>query len=428
MPRHTRRPGDSPALLSRAAAIGAAVLLGLTAAGCAGDGGATVQASQDTGAAAEAAEPNPLRNAYFGDLHTHTNFSYDAFLNGTRATPDDAYRYAKGGALTHAAGFEIQLDAPLDFYAVTDHASFLGMLPAVMDPEKDVSAPGGRARVRLRQRGRDGRRPAPGRGATSGPTPSARASRPTTRTWCARHGERPSRRPSATTIRAASRPSSATSSRAAPENQNLHRNVIFRGSAVPELPFSRLDSFNPEELWAWMDRNREAGIEALAIPHNSNGSNGLMFRLATYAGDPPRRRLRGDPQPQRAAGRDHPDQGHLRHPPRPLAQRRVGRLRDLVVPHRRRHHPEPARRQLRTPGLPERPAPRGRERLQPVPLRPRRGHRQPRRRRPGQRVQFLHRWRRPPRWARRYRSTSPREDGRLYSASPLGALRGARRG
>ena len=58
--------------------------------------------------------PNVLRNAYFGDLHVHTNFSYDAFLNGTRATPDDAYRFARGDALRHPAGFDIQLDAPLD--------------------------------------------------------------------------------------------------------------------------------------------------------------------------------------------------------------------------------------------------------------------------------------------------------------------------
>ena len=71
-----------------------------------------------------------------------------------------------------------------------------------------------------------------------------------------------------------------------PENQNLHRNVVFRGSEVPEMPFSRLDSVNPEELWAWMDRNRDAGMEALAIPHNSNGSNGLMFKLERFAGEP----------------------------------------------------------------------------------------------------------------------------------------------
>ena len=108
-----------------------------------------------------------------------------------------------------------------------------------------------------------------------------------------------------------------------------------------------------------------------------------------------RRRLRRDAHAQRAAGGDHPDQGHLRHPSGPLPQRRVGGLRDLVLPHRRRHDPEPAVRQLRARGLPERPAPGGGTRDQPVPLRPRRGHRQPCRLGRAERVQLLHR-RRPP--------------------------------
>ncbi len=67
---------------------------------------------------------------------------------------------------------------------------------------------------------------------------------------------------------------------------NLHRNVIFRGDTAPELPFSRIDSQNPEDLWKWMDSNREQGIESLAIPHNSNGSNGSMFALVDWAGNP----------------------------------------------------------------------------------------------------------------------------------------------
>ena len=288
MLRHTGRSGNSFMPLSRAAAaIGAAALLGLTAAGCAGDRGTAVEAAQDAGTTREAAtaEPNPLRNAYFGDLHVHTNFSYDAFLNGTRATPHDAYRYAKGEALTHPAGFEIQLDAPLDFYAVTDHASFLGMLPALMDPARDISHPAGALVADFVS------------GAVTG---DARAeARRDIRAYTLGQSEPPH---DPDVVRSAWRETVAAAENhyepgrfttfvgyeftGSPENQNLHRNVIFRGSAVPELPFSRLDSFNPEALWAWMDRNREAGMEALAIPHNSNGSNGLMFRLATYAGEP----------------------------------------------------------------------------------------------------------------------------------------------
>ncbi|MCP3984310.1 MAG: DUF3604 domain-containing protein, partial [bacterium] len=67
----------------------------------------------------------------------------------------------------------------------------------------------------------------------------------------------------------------------------LHRNVIFRATdALPELPFSRLNSRNPEGLWDWMDTLRAQGIESLAIPHNSNGSNGAMFQRIDWAGDP----------------------------------------------------------------------------------------------------------------------------------------------
>ena len=296
MPRCDRRSGDSLAPRRRIAArLGAVALLGLTLAGCTGDDGRVAaagpqNAAESTGAAesavAAATAPNPLRNVYFGDLHTHTNFSYDAFLNGTRATPDDAYRYAQGEPLTHAAGFEIQLDRPLDFFAVTDHASFLGMLPAMLDPEQEASR---HPDAELARRIAAGELTGAERGAAYA---DIRAHTLGTRDGLL----------DLNVVRSAWRETIAAAERhnepgrfttfiayeftGSPENQNLHRNVIFRGSAAPEVPFSRLDSFNPEALWAWMDRNREAGMEALAIPHNSNGSNGLMFRLATYAGEP----------------------------------------------------------------------------------------------------------------------------------------------
>ena len=296
MPRYDRRSGDSLAHRRRMAArLGVAALLGLTLAGCSGDdvrvaaaapqnAAASASAAESAGAAATA--PNPLRNVYFGDLHTHTNFSYDAFLNGTRATPDDAYRYAQGEPLTHAAGFEIQLGRPLDFFAVTDHASFLGMLPAMLDPGQEASRhPGAELARRIAA------------GELTGAERGAAYADIRAHTLGTRDGLL-----DLDVVRSAWRETIAAAERhndpgrfttfiayeftGSPENQNLHRNVIFRGSAAPEVPFSRLDSFNPEALWAWMDRNREAGMEALAIPHNSNGSNGLMFRLATYAGEP----------------------------------------------------------------------------------------------------------------------------------------------
>jgi hypothetical protein len=71
-----------------------------------------------------------------------------------------------------------------------------------------------------------------------------------------------------------------------PEGQNLHRNVVFRDSRVPRRPFSSLDSENPEDLWAWMEQARKQGSEVLAIPHNANGSNGMMYRRVDSAGRP----------------------------------------------------------------------------------------------------------------------------------------------
>ena len=82
---------------------------------------------------------NPQRQAYFGDLHVHTRFSFDAFIFGTRTNPDDAYDFAKGKILIHAAGHPMQLKAPLDFQAVTDHATYLGMLEKMEDESSTVA-------------------------------------------------------------------------------------------------------------------------------------------------------------------------------------------------------------------------------------------------------------------------------------------------
>ncbi len=71
------------------------------------------------------------------------------------------------------------------------------------------------------------------------------------------------------------------------DNGSLHRNVIFQDSdRLPEVPFSRMHSRDPEDLWNWMDKLRENGVESLAIPHNSNKSNGHMFKLEDWAGAP----------------------------------------------------------------------------------------------------------------------------------------------
>ena len=80
-----------------------------------------------------------------------------------------------------------------------------------------------------------------------------------------------------------------------PNNRNLHRNIFFRDCAqVPAMPFSALDSSHPEDLWNWMDGQRKAGNELLAISHNANLSDGRMY--------PDRRRQQG-PADRRGLGR-----------------------------------------------------------------------------------------------------------------------------
>jgi hypothetical protein len=87
-------------------------------------------------------ERNPLRNPYFGDTHVHTTLSFDAWGQGTRNTPRDAYRFARG----EAVGIQpyrqdgsplrtVRLRRPLDFAVITDHAELLGETHICRSPD-----------------------------------------------------------------------------------------------------------------------------------------------------------------------------------------------------------------------------------------------------------------------------------------------------
>jgi hypothetical protein len=228
------------------------------------------------------------RQPYFGDLHVHTFYSFDAFIFGTRATPDDAYRFARGESITHPAGFEMRLNRPLDFYAVTDHAAFLGNLPAWAEHRGSTTDHAVARRIREVVAAADAtlaERTAAFQGMVPflDPGPdnelldldTVRTAWRDIREAAERHND-PGRFSTFVGYEYTS----------GPDFQNLHRNVIFRGANAPDIPFSRLDSANPEDLWNWMDTWRARGIESLAIPHNSNGSNGQMFALVDWAGNP----------------------------------------------------------------------------------------------------------------------------------------------
>jgi len=226
------------------------------------------------GAAGAASTAPADRVALFGDMHIHTMYSHDAFMGTVRTTPDDAYRYARGEAIPHPSGESIRLSgAPLDFLAVTDHAEYLGALAALIDPDSPTyghpltedlfSGQGRDARARL--------------GALSRLRELHRAGDPI---------NGPEVRASAwqRVIEAAERHNDPGRFTAligyeytmGVGGRHVHRNVIFRGSEAPELPFSSLDG-DPEDLWNWLDGLREEGIEALAMPHNMNQSDGLAF-------------------------------------------------------------------------------------------------------------------------------------------------------
>ncbi len=246
--------------------------LALTALACGAPAGE--EATRAAGGAAAASAAPAERVALFGDMHIHTMYSHDAFMGTVRTTPDDAYRFARGEAIPHPSGESIRLSgAPLDFLAVTDHAEYLGALPALIDPDSPTyghpltedlfSGQGGAARARLGALSRLRELAATG-DPINGPEVRASA-------WqriieaAERHND-----PGRFTALIGYEYTRGVGGR------HVHRNVIFRGGEAPELPFSSLDG-DPEDLWNWLDGLREEGIEALAMPHNMNQSDGLAF-------------------------------------------------------------------------------------------------------------------------------------------------------
>ncbi|MBW2270440.1 MAG: DUF3604 domain-containing protein [Deltaproteobacteria bacterium] len=254
--------------------------------------------------AAAAAEPrcganDPLRRPFFGDTHVHTGYSQDASTQGNRATPRDAYRFARGEPLAiqpwDAEGNSlrtIQLSRPLDFTVVTDHAEQIGEVHICKTP------------------GLEGHDSLVCKLYRSWPNVAffvmngVYSFRPERWGFCGEDGEHCLA--AARNIWQDTQDAAEEAYDRSPEcrftsfvgyewtsmanSGHLHRNVVFRNETVPELPISHMET-GPSglELWRRLEsecREGKPGCEAITIPHNSNLSRGSAFTSAVTPGEP----------------------------------------------------------------------------------------------------------------------------------------------
>ena len=237
---------------------------------------AALNAATDA-AAAQSIHTNPDRDAYFGDLHLHTTNSFDAYaLMGTKTTPDEAYKFARGDTINYL-GEPIRRSEPLDFLAVTDHSENIGVFNTLDDPKSPLSLSevgalvregGYKNFIKLVAYITEGK-PLPGD--AKGISAS---------TW-----EREKQAANANYQPGKFTTFIAYEWTSMPGGQNLHRNVIFKGGIAP-APFTSIDSKDPKDLWTYLARIRAQGYEALAISHNANASNGLMYDWTQADGRP----------------------------------------------------------------------------------------------------------------------------------------------
>ena len=238
----------------------------------------------------------PTKTALFGDLHVHTRNSFDAYIFGTRADADAAYRFAQGEAIDNGMGATIELGGPpLDFFSVTDHGEYIGVVPAMADRGSELSkTETAKSIFGLLATDRRENFLKIGRTIVSGEElPDIYDRDYMDSVWAdtVRATEAHNKPGVFTTFAGYEFTAMRTVSDFAA--LNLHRNVIFKDEAPSRL-FTTLDSPEPSDLWVWMDGQRGAGRDVLAIPHNSNASNGRMF-AANLSADEARLRIRNEP-------------------------------------------------------------------------------------------------------------------------------------
>ena len=285
-------------------------LLGLAILACSGQQGSDATMSSpaiEAAIAADSAERlarSGQTKLYWGDTHLHTKMSADAYANrNTTASPDDSYRFAKGLPVINAyTKARIQIDTPLDFLAVTDHAEYAGLISKLFEGDPQItSTPRGARYLQMIKSGRGTAVFFELIGSVNTSEPFAELNTEAIRktVW----GEM---------IGAAERhndPGNFTSLigwewSSIPNGANLHRVVFMpQGGDVAEqfTPYSAFESDRPEDLWAWLEETSErTGADFVAIPHNSNISAGKMFMDVDSDGRPitaehARTRMRWEP-------------------------------------------------------------------------------------------------------------------------------------
>jgi len=238
---------------------------------------------------------------YFGETHLHTSYSTDAGMIGNTLGPEDAFRIARGEPFVSSMGVPGQLSRPFDFVVVSDHSENLGLAPAVAASDPDLLAvPWGKE---LHDKVKAGK-PMEAfdmfvEQIFKGEDPLVGSELPRTYWHLETAAAEKYNEPGLFTALIGYEWSSA------PGGANLHRNVIFRDGkdkADTIIPFSSYDSVDPEDLWKFMDTyEKNTGGKMLAIAHNGNLSDGLMFDDVTLTTKEPldrdyaERRMRWEP-------------------------------------------------------------------------------------------------------------------------------------
>jgi hypothetical protein len=222
----------------------------------------------------------------FGDMHFHTELSFDAGLIGTKLDVDAGYRFARGEKLISNTGQPVQLVRPLDYLVITDHAELMGLAGMIRKSDPLLlELPWGRWIHERFNSGPEGRTEAFRDVAMRG----IRGDNP----FSSDEAVRNSWIEFVEKAEAYNDPGSFTAMTgfewsSSPQGNNLHRVVVLRDGAEKTstiVPWSMFDSVDPEGLWDFLARYEDkVGGQGLAIPHNGNLSNGLMFSDKKFGG------------------------------------------------------------------------------------------------------------------------------------------------